>query len=179
MIIISQNIPFNIEIYQMKKTIIIQGSSKSLGNTHKVVNYLNKDNQFDVVDLKTKNIGSFDYEFANADDDFLPLMEEIISKYDTIVFATPVYWYSMSGILKDFFDRVSDLLHYKKELGRQLRGKNLAMISNSTENDLKNGFTMPFIESANYLGDTHSWLSNNNIANDAKVKIDAFRKIIS
>lgn len=43
---------------------------------------------------------------------------------------------------------------------------------------------MPFIESANYLGmnylgDTHSWLSIDSIADNAKVKIDAFRKIIS
>lgn len=167
----------------MKKAVIIQGSSKSLGNTHKVVNYLNKNNDFDIIDLKTKNIGPFDYEFANATDDFLPLMEEIIFKYDTIIFATPVYWYSMSGILKDFFDRMSDLLHYKKELGRQLRGKNMAMISNSTENDLKTGFTMPFIESANYLGmnylgDTHAWFSDTKIDEDAKVKIDVFREVI-
>ena len=167
----------------MKKTVIIQGSSKSFGNTHKVVNYLNKDNQFDVIDLKTKNIGPFDYDFANANDDFLPLMEEIISKYDTIIFATPVYWYSMSGILKDFFDRMSDLLHYKKDLGRQLRGKNMAMISNSGANDLKEGFTMPFIESANYLGmnylgDAHTWVENDEITNEAKTQIDNFRKLI-
>ena len=62
-------------------------------------------------------------------------METIIQKYDTIIFATPVYWYSMSGTLKTFFDRLSDLLHYKKELGRQMRGKKMAMISNSGEND--------------------------------------------
>ncbi|MGB0890765.1 MAG: flavodoxin family protein [Flavobacteriaceae bacterium] len=167
----------------MKRTVIIQGSSKSFGNTHKVVNYLNKDKAFDVIDLKTKNIGPFDYDFAHANDDFLPLMENIISKYDTIIFATPVYWYSMSGTLKDFFDRMSDLLHYKKELGRQLRGKNMAMISNSGANDLKEGFTMPFIESANYLGmnylgDTHAWIENNEITTEAKTLIDSFRELV-
>lgn len=168
----------------MKKIVIIQGSSNSFGNTYKVINYLNKDKQFDIIDLKTKNINPFDYDFANSDDDFLPLMEKIITKYDTIIFATPVYWYTMSGILKDFFDRLSDLLHHKKELGRQLRGKNLGMISNSGENDLKEGFTMPFIESANYLGmnylgATHAWFTNDKIDEEAKLKIDAFRKIIS
>ena len=167
----------------MNKTIIIQGSSKSLGNTHKVVSYLNKVNQFDVIDLKTKTIGPFDYDFANANDDFLPLMEDIISNYNTIVFATPVYWYSMSGILKDFFDRMSDLLHYRKDLGRQLRGKNMAMISNSGANDLKKGFSMPFIESANYLGmnylgDTHAWIENDEITSEAKALINNFRKLI-
>ncbi|MGB1043130.1 MAG: flavodoxin family protein [Tenacibaculum sp.] len=169
----------------MTKTIIIQGSSKSKGNTHTIINYLNKNNQFDVVDLKTKNIGAFDYEFKNAEDDFIPLMENIIKNYDTIIFATPVYWYAMSGILKDFFDRMSDLLHYKKELGRQLRGKSMGMISNSGINDLKDGFTMPFIESANYLGmkyigDIHTWFTNDgkDIHIEAKKNIDEFRELL-
>ena len=166
----------------MKKTVIIQGSSKSRGNTHKVISCLNKDNVFDVIDLKTKNIGAFEYDFSNAEDDFLLLMEEIITKYDTIIFATPVYWYAMSGTLKHFFDRMSDLLHYKKDLGRQLRGKKMAMISNSGENDLKTGFTMPFIESAKYLGmqylgDTHIWFSGDEIAEEAKVNITKFRTL--
>ncbi|WP_420552767.1 flavodoxin family protein [Tenacibaculum aiptasiae] len=167
----------------MNKTVIIQGSSKSNGNTNTVINYLNKNSDFDIIDLKTKNIGAFEYDFSNANDDFIPLMETIIEKYDTIIFATPVYWYSMSGTLKHFFDRLSDLLHYKKELGRQLRGKNMAMISNSGANDLKDGFTMPFIESANYLGmnyigDTHAWFTEDGkeINTDAKAKIDDFRK---
>lgn len=167
----------------MNKTVIIQGSSKSNGNTNTVINYLNKNSDFDIIDLKTKNIGAFEYDFSNANDDFIPLMETIIEKYDTIIFATPVYWYSMSGTLKHFFDRLSDLLHYKKELGRLLRGKNMAMISNSGANDLKDGFTMPFIESANYLGmnyigDTHAWFTEDGkeINVDAKAKIDDFRK---
>lgn len=166
----------------MNKTVIIQGSSKNFGNTHKIIKYLNKDNQFDVIDLKTKNIGPFDYDFANANDDFLPLLEHIISKYDKIIFATPVYWYSMSGILKDFFDRMSDLLHYKKELGRKLRGKSMAMISNSGANDLKDGFTMPFIESANYLGmnylgDVHAWIENDIIHDEAKTLLNQFNNL--
>ncbi|WGH75824.1 NAD(P)H-dependent oxidoreductase [Tenacibaculum tangerinum] len=167
----------------MNTTIIIQASSKSTGNTHKVVNYLNNNNSFDFVDLKTKNIGVFEYDFSNANDDFIPLMEEIIHKYDTLVFATPVYWYTMSATLKTFFDRLSDLLHYKKELGRKLRGKNMAMISNSGTNDRKEGFDMPFIESANYLGmnylgSTHAWFTEdgNDIHAEAKLNIDSFKK---
>jgi len=41
--------------------------------------------------------------FNNIDDDFISLMTEIIEKYDTLIFATPVYWYSMSRILKKSF----------------------------------------------------------------------------
>ncbi|WP_417785801.1 flavodoxin family protein [Tenacibaculum sp.] len=170
----------------MNKTIIIQASSKSIGNTNKVINYLNNNKSFDFVDLKKKNIGVFEYDFINANDDFIPLMEEIIHKYDTLIFATPVYWYSMSATLKTFFDRLSDLLHYKKDLGRQLHGKNMAIISNSGANDLRDGFEMPFIESAkylgmNYLGSTHAWFTEdgNDIHPDAKVKINEFRNILA
>ncbi|MCP4458779.1 MAG: NAD(P)H-dependent oxidoreductase [Cytophagales bacterium] len=37
--------------------------------------------------------------------------------------ATPVYWYSMSGIMKVFLDRIYDVLTIEKELGRKLHGK--------------------------------------------------------
>ncbi|MBL4642494.1 MAG: NAD(P)H-dependent oxidoreductase [Flavobacteriaceae bacterium] len=167
----------------MNTTVIIQASARSTGDTNIIVNELNTHNTFDVIDLKTKNIGHFEYDFANAEDDFIPMMEEIIAKYDTIVFATPVYWYNMSGILKAFFDRLSDLLHYKKELGRQLRGKKMAMISNNNYDDLKDGFSMPFKESANYLGmtylgDIHTWIEDGKINPIAIERIDAFRKTI-
>ncbi len=167
----------------MNTTVIIQASARSNGDTNTIVNELNKHNTFDVIDLKTKNVGQFEYNFTNANDDFLPMMEEIIEKYDTIVFATPVYWYSMSGILKAFFDRISDLLHFKKELGRQLRGKKMAMISNNNYDDLKDGFSMPFKESANYLGmtylgHTHAWVEDEQINPIAIKRIDAFRELI-
>ena len=165
---------------QMNTTIIIQGSSKSDGDTNTVLNYLNTSNQFDIIDLNTKSIGHFDYGFKNANDDFLPLMESIIEKYDTILFATPVYWYSMSGILKVFFDRISDLLKTEKDIGRKLRGKNMGMISVSNSNDLKEGFSMPFIETANYLGmnylgDMHAWVENGEVDVEAKKLIESFR----
>ena len=167
----------------MNKTVIIQGSARSFGDTNTVIKELNKNNSFDVIDLKTKNIGHFEYDYSNASDDFIPMMEMIISTYDTIIFATPVYWYSMSGILKTFFDRISDLLHHKKELGRKLRGKNMAMISNNNYDDLKEGFSMPFKESAkylgmNYIGDTHVWVENEKLPEVVKNRIDNFRRLI-
>jgi len=80
------------------KRIIIQGSSRSNGNTNKVVRLLMKELEFDVVDLSLKKIGYFDYEFKNQKDDFLSIIKKIANEYELIVFATPVYWYSMSGL---------------------------------------------------------------------------------
>lgn len=163
----------------MNKTVIIQGSSRSHGDTSKIVNYIANNTGFDVIDLYTKNIGHYDYEYKNQDDDFIELITNVINKYNTIIFATPVYWYSMSGVLKVFFDRISDLIRIHKDTGRLLRGKNMAMVSSSNHDDLKAGFTMPFIESANYLGmnylgDIHTYIENDLINEEVKLRIDTF-----
>ncbi|WP_299836934.1 NAD(P)H-dependent oxidoreductase [uncultured Tenacibaculum sp.] len=166
----------------MNTTVIIKASANKNGNTQKIINHFNTDNSVDVIDLLDYTIGHFDYNFKNAKDDFLPLMKRIAEQYETIIFATPVYWYTMSGHLKVFFDRLSDLLHYQKDLGKKLRGKNMAMMSNSGENDRRDGFDMPFIESAkylgmNYLGDIHVWFNSedNTIHNEAIGKLENFK----
>ncbi len=167
----------------MNRTVILQGSSRSNGDTNKIVSYIANHTNFDIIDLSTKNIGHYDYNYKNENDDFLPLITDVINKYDTIIFATPVYWYSMSGIHKVFFDRISDLIRIHKDTGRKLRGKNMAMISTSNHDDLKTGFTMPFIESANYLGmnylgDVHAYVENNAINNEVKNRLHQFVETI-
>ena len=167
----------------MNKTVIIQGSSRSEGDTSKIVNYLANKNQFDVIDLNTKTIGHYDYDYKNEDDDFIDLITNIINTYDTIIFATPVYWYSMSGLLKVFFDRISDLIRVHKNTGRKLRGKNMAMISINNHDDLVEGFNMPFVQSAkylgmHYLGDIHTYVEDNRIPDVIKKRIDDFAKHI-
>jgi len=161
------------------KGVIIQGSSRSNGNTNKIATFIKDKTGFDIIDLKSKHINSFDYDFKNQDDDFIPLMNEIVNKYDTIIFASPVYWYSMSGIMKIFFDRITDCLKVEKEIGRKLRGKTMGMISCGSDSELKKGFEMPFIESANYLGmhyigNIHTWIENEIISESLKKELITF-----
>ena len=104
-------------------------------------------------------------------------MKNVIEKYDTIIFTTPVYWYSMSDVLKVFFDRLSDLLHVEKDLERKLRGQNMGMISCRSGPKLKDKFSMHFIESANYLSmnyldKIYTWLENDTeITQEVKTNI--------
>ena len=72
-----------------KNGIIIQGSSRSNGNTNKIVEYVCGKTDFDFIDLSGKTIGHFDYDFGNTDDDFLPIMRDISDKIDTIVRSVP------------------------------------------------------------------------------------------
>ncbi len=144
------------------KKVIIQGSSKSNGNTNQIAKLIQKELECDLVDLKNYQIGQFDYDFKNRQDDFLPLINKIIT-YDLILFLTPVYWYSMSGLMKTFFDRITDCLKIEKETGRRLRGKYMMAISCGSERKATEGFFVPFELSAQYLGmeylgDLHTWI---------------------
>ena len=165
------------------KRIIIQGSSRSSGNTSKVVRMLMKEMEFDLIDLSLKNIGKFDYEFRNREDDFLTIIKQIGIEYELIVFATPVYWYSMSGIMKTFFDRLTDCLRLEKELGRKLRGKDVAAISCGSDDLQPEGFFIPFRNSSeylgmSYLGDTHTWIQNGLLSSAVQARIRNFAKLL-
>ena len=168
----------------MKKAIILLGSSNSNGETFKVSKFISDNTNYPIIDLSTKTIAPFDYEFNNRHDDFLPLIKDIVENYETIVFATPVYWYSMSGTMKIFFDRISDCLKTEKETGRKLRGMEIAVLSCGSDKVLKDGFHMPFIETANYLGmnytaDVHCWVEDNIISKEVEHRLHQFIQAIS
>lgn len=157
--------------------LILQGSARKNGNTNKIVNYIQEKIECDFIDLKGYSISNYDYDTRNKNDDFLPLMREIV-EYDLIIFATPIYWYSMSGIMKTFFDRITDCLTIEKETGRKLRGKSMALVSCGSDEEIKDGFEMPFRESANYLGMTykgsvHTWVED-EISEEVKQNLDKF-----
>lgn len=150
----------------MKKVIIL-GSSASKGNTRKVVDRIIEDSSVRVVDLNNYNISYFDYKHENQGDDFIPLIEELLA-YEEWVFATPVYWYAMSAVMKTFFDRLSDLLKIRKDLGRRLRGKSMGLIACSSDGRVYDWFDKPFSASAEYLGMkftgmTWSWVEEDKV----------------
>ena len=130
--------------------IIIFGSSRSHGNTRKIIEEITRGGFFPFIDLSDFVIKPFDYEYRNKDDDFIPLMEKIVH-YDTMIIATPVYWYQMSTQHKIFFDRFSDLLELRKDLGGKLRGKNLFVIS-SFQSSYPRGFEETWQQICGYLG---------------------------
>lgn len=133
------------------KAVIIAGSARSDGFTMKVAGSIASKTHWDLIDLNSHRITHYDYTHQNKDDDFLPLMKNLIATYDTFVLATPVYWYSMSGIMKVFFDRLSDLVTIEKQMGRTLKGKRMGVLSCSNGDNLGDAFWLPFEATANYL----------------------------
>ena len=163
----------------MKSNIlIIMGSSRSKGNTYQIITALQEKVVATVVDLKEHNISYYDYEHKNQTDDFLNLAAQMLH-FDKIIFATPVYWYSMSAILKTFFDRLSDLLTIRKDIGRGLKGRTMYLIIRSSDKEVYEGFTMPFEQTAAYLdmhwgGSIHTWVGEKGISAAVRKDLDAF-----
>ena len=165
----------------INKTAILQSSSRLNGNTSGLVETLSIRIGAKVFNLNDYSVSPFDYEHKNLNDDFIPLIKELLN-YQHIVFASPVYWYSMTGQMKVFFDRLSDLLHVKKEFGRKLRTKQCSIISTGASPLPERSFEETFINSFNYLGmdykgllycfceDTFDVLSHNKALKDFSLK---------
>ncbi|MGI2328171.1 flavodoxin family protein [Planococcus sp. YIM B11945] len=47
--------------------------------------------------------------FGEVDDDYNFILDRILP-HDTLIFSTPIYWYSMTGTMKNFIDRWSQTL---------------------------------------------------------------------
>lgn len=135
-----------------------------------------------IVNLLDFNISPFNYS-ANYPpaDNFYELMG-IILDYSHIVFATPVYWYSMSGLMKNLVDRFTDIVTVKKEIGRKLRGKSMFLIAVGVDEKLPGGFETPFKLTAAYLGMIYQdriyfSTQNQSVENQVLVKNRFIKKI--
>lgn len=167
------------KINKMKR-IIVQGSSRNNGNTNKIVQILRNQLECDLINLSELDIHQYDYKNGSQNDDFMPTIKKI-AEYDLIIFATPVYWYAMSGTMKTFFDRITDCLKIEKDTGRKLRGKNMAVISCGSDSTENEGFFLPFEKSAeylgmNYFGHIHTWIEENDPSNSVLALIKDFSK---
>jgi multimeric flavodoxin WrbA len=83
-------------------------------------------------------------------DKFPDIIEKLLEN-EKIVFATPVYWYAMSGLMKTFFDRLTDLVTINKSVGRNLKGKEIFLFAVGSDKRLPAGFEVPFELTAKYF----------------------------
>ena len=104
----------------MKKVLVLCSSPRVLGNTEILAKEFAKGaeeagNQVEYVRLADKNIGFClgcraceNTEKCFQNDDMASLIEKVLSS-DVIVFATPVYFYTMSAQMKVFIDRLTPI----------------------------------------------------------------------
>ncbi len=133
----------------MNKQIIINGSHNRTGKTTELI----KEIYPEITSLKlidfTIEIYNYDEVYSDKDQ-FLEIINQILA-YDEIIFATPVYWYSMSSLMKIFFDRLTDLIGSQEPIGRKLMGKKVRVITSSIGNHLGENFFLPFEETVTYM----------------------------
>ena len=106
----------------MPSTIALFSSSRRNGNTGRLMDRIALELDLEVVDLSSLRITPYDYDHSNRDDDFESLMERVLA-HEQVIFASPIYWYSVSPAMKTFLDRISDFLELPDLLpkGRRCR----------------------------------------------------------
>jgi multimeric flavodoxin WrbA len=137
----------------MRSTIALFSSSRRGGNTGQLLDRIASELNVEVVDLARLRMTSYDYDHLNRNDDFEPLMRHVLA-HDQIIFATPIYWYTVSPAMKVFLDRCSDLLELPDLIpeGRRLRGKNAYVVCTSICDQPAVEFLGAFRETFDYLG---------------------------
>lgn len=137
----------------MNDAIAVFGSARRHGNTGKLMDWIGGELNIDIIDLSEKKLSPYDYEHKNKEDDFIPLMNELL-KHEKLLFSSPIYWYAVSAQMKVFIDRTSDLLDVEelKQIGRKLRGKTGYVVCTSISKEADSSFIGAFKNTFEYLG---------------------------
>jgi multimeric flavodoxin WrbA len=76
---------------------------------------------------------------CTIDDDFEALLRDMVLPADALVYATPIWWYGVSGMLKTFIDRIFCYIAYSnpdsEDVVRQLRWKRAALLMSAEESN--------------------------------------------
>lgn len=127
------------------------GSARQAGDTHRLVARVLTDVPHTLVDLLDWPVAPYNYQNDYPSDDAFQQLAELMLQHKVIVFATPVYWYSMSGIMKDLLDRFTNLTDMHKQLGRQLANKHAFLLAVGSDQELPEGFEVPFRRTVEYF----------------------------
>ncbi|MBX2988314.1 MAG: NAD(P)H-dependent oxidoreductase [Bdellovibrionaceae bacterium] len=120
--------------------------------------------EIEIIEIKDSDLKPYSY-LDTPQDKFVTLIQKSLDA-DLLVLATPVYWYAMSGPMKDFIDRFSDLLSGdQKELGEALYGKRIQVLSTGSDSNLPFGFEVPFSATAIYFGMDYMGIVYKSVSN--------------
>lgn len=100
----------------MSKILFMNASPNKDGATNQIAEKLLKNKEYTKMQMSDYDVSQYG---AVRDNDQIKNMLNIIKDYDTLVIGTPVYFYTVSGILKTFIDRLyllkeADVLKGKK-----------------------------------------------------------------
>ena len=105
----------------MEKILFVNSSPNREGKTYRIGEELLKDKEHDVLQMADYRISQYGQVFE--DDEMKEVLKEM-DKYDILVIGSPVYWYTVGGMLKTFIDRL-----YMLPEAEALRGKKLYLFA--------------------------------------------------
>lgn len=134
-----------------QRPLVLLGSARKNSDTLGLVESLFDPEEIHLLDLLDHQVYPYAYSGSYPPDDSFPALTAELLLHDSLIFATPVYWYAMSGLLKTFFDRLTDLATIQKETGRKLKGKKTYLLAVGAEAVLPEGFEVPFRSTSAYF----------------------------
>lgn len=135
---------------------VLYGSSRRNGNTERLTRLLVEGFDTDQIYLTDYRIEPIvDYRHTEPgpypDDDYHRLIDRVL-KRDTIVVATPIYWYGLPGTLKTFIDRWSQSLREnRKDFLSRMGDKEAYVITIGDDEPYQKG--QPLIQQFQYIFD--------------------------
>lgn len=121
----------------MNKIIFMNGSPNKDGNTYHIGEGLLKHVDHDVLQISDYRISQYGQVYEDDQ------IKEILNKLkdcDTLVIGSPIYWYTVGGILKTFIDRL-----YMLPEAENLRGKKLYFFAQGSAPDEGTEKTIHFL----------------------------------
>lgn len=90
--------------------------------------------------------------FPEVNDDYNSIIDRIL-QHDILIFSTPIYWYSMTGTMKNFVDRWSQTLKDSKypDFKKQMSQKRAYVIAVGGDNPYMKG--LPMIQQFQHIFD--------------------------
>lgn len=128
---------------------VIYGGSRPNGNTESLTKAAIQGLDVEEVYLKDYFIEPIidkrhaEEGFPEVDDDYNSIINRILP-HDILIFSTPIYWYSMTGTMKNFIDRWSQTLKDKKypDFKKQMSQKRAFVIAVGGDQPYMKGIPM-------------------------------------
>lgn len=111
----------------MERIVFMNGSPNKRGNTFRIGEEILKGVSHDILQMADYKVNQYDQVY---EDDQMSEIFKKIENVDTIVIGSPVYWYTVSGMVKTFIDRL-----YLLPEAEILKSKNLYFFAQGSAPD--------------------------------------------
>jgi multimeric flavodoxin WrbA len=139
------------------KIAVILGSSRPNGNSEQLSRHVLKGIEGEWIHLREKEIRPIVDQrhtptgFEPVDDDYDAVIRQVMEK-EILLISTPLYWYGMSGILKNFIDRWSQSLRETRyDFKAHMRGKQCYLLITGGDHIFLQA--LPLIQQFKYIFD--------------------------